>query len=434
MIELWFLFCDDVVDWRDRRRRLAQGHRRGMRELDAQIPHKDSVYEYYIDPKKKGWVALGGEAQRPWRRRPTSPSTRSSCPPSTRRATRTSSPTSHGAAERHVLLTGDVGVGKTSIVVSTLATPRCSRATRSTSRSSSTDLNFSAQTQVHARVGRRSRRASRSAPRTPSRRRAARSSHLHRRLQHAREGDLRRAAAARDPAPVDAVRVLVRPQEADGQRFIKDTQLVAAMGHPGGGRTVISARTLHKFHVLNMTFPDRTQLIKRIFGTLITSHLADLRRGHQALGDMMTNATIEMYSALDRPAADARQAALHLQPPRHLARLPGRAAVAEDYFDTRDAMIRLWATRRMPRLRRPAHQQRPTASTSTRSSTRSSPRTFQTDVQAPLQGRRRCTPLATSCARCARASAPYEELADRRRSRRSWRRSSRTTTWSRACR
>lgn len=56
-------------------------------------------------------------------------------------------------------------------------------------------------------------------------------------------------------------------------RYIRDAQLVAAMGHPGGGRTQISARVLHWFHVLNMSFPDRSQLT-RIFGTFIHSHLA----------------------------------------------------------------------------------------------------------------------------------------------------------------
>ena len=27
-----------------------------LRELDSQIPHKDSVYEYYVDPKKRAWA------------------------------------------------------------------------------------------------------------------------------------------------------------------------------------------------------------------------------------------------------------------------------------------------------------------------------------------------------------------------------------------
>ena len=29
-----------------------------LRELDSQIPHKDSVYEYYVDPKKRAWARM----------------------------------------------------------------------------------------------------------------------------------------------------------------------------------------------------------------------------------------------------------------------------------------------------------------------------------------------------------------------------------------
>ena len=76
------------------------------------------------------------------------------------------------------------------------------------------------------------------------------------------------------------------------QRFIKDAQLMAAMGHPGGGRTSISPRVLHWFHVLNMTFPDRTQLT-RIFGTLINSHLTTFDDEIKSTGDIMTAATID---------------------------------------------------------------------------------------------------------------------------------------------
>ena len=76
------------------------------------------------------------------------------------------------------------------------------------------------------------------------------------------------------------------------QRFVKDVQLIAGMGHPGGGRTNISMRVLHWFHVLNMTFPDRTQLT-RIFGTLINSHLTTFDDEIKSTGDIMTAATID---------------------------------------------------------------------------------------------------------------------------------------------
>lgn len=49
--------------------------------------------------------------------------------------------------------------------------------------------------------------------------------------------------------------------------------LLGAMGPPGGGRTVISERFQSCFNVINMTFPDETQ-VTRIFDTMLHQHIA----------------------------------------------------------------------------------------------------------------------------------------------------------------
>jgi dynein heavy chain len=69
------------------------------------------------------------------------------------------------------------------------------------------------------------------------------------------------------------------------------------MGPPGGGRSVISSRLLSRFNVVNVTFPSETQ-IDRIFGTLINQKLQDFDEELKPLGDLMTQATIEMYPFL----------------------------------------------------------------------------------------------------------------------------------------
>jgi len=126
-------------------------------------------------------------------------------------------------------------------------------------------------------------------------------------------------------------------------RFIKDVKLCAGMGHPGGGRTTISKRTLHKFHVLNMTFPDRSQL-SRIFGTLANSHLSSFDEDVKPAGDMMTNATIDLYQRLSNellPTPDKPHYTFNL---RDISRVfQGVLQAEKNYFDTRDSIIRLWA-------------------------------------------------------------------------------------------
>lgn len=71
--------------------------------------------------------------------------------------------------------------------------------------------------------------------------------------------------------------------------------LLAAMGPPGGGRMVISRRLQSRFNLINMTFPQESQ-IKRIFGTMINQKLQDFDEDVKPLGDVMTNATIEIYN------------------------------------------------------------------------------------------------------------------------------------------
>ena len=56
MIELWFQFCllwsvCAAVD-EDGRKKIDNY----IRELEGTFPNKDTVYEYYVDPKSKTWV------------------------------------------------------------------------------------------------------------------------------------------------------------------------------------------------------------------------------------------------------------------------------------------------------------------------------------------------------------------------------------------
>lgn len=48
-------------------------------------------------------------------------------------------------------------------------------------------------------------------------------------------------------------------------------QLIAAMGPPGGGRTVITERLQSRFNVLNFTFPDDKET-QFIFEQILNSH------------------------------------------------------------------------------------------------------------------------------------------------------------------
>lgn len=59
--------------------------------------------------------------------------------------------------------------------------------------------------------------------------------------------------------------------------------ILAAMGPPGGGRTVISDRLLSKFNVINMTFPE-DQVILRIFDTMLHQHMVTFDEDAKRIG------------------------------------------------------------------------------------------------------------------------------------------------------
>jgi dynein heavy chain len=55
-------------------------------------------------------------------------------------------------------------------------------------------------------------------------------------------------------------------------KYILDMQLLAAMGPPGGGRSVISQRFQSRFHIINCAAPEQTEL-QRIFECILSSRL-----------------------------------------------------------------------------------------------------------------------------------------------------------------
>ena len=236
-------------------------------------------------------------------------------------------------AERHTLITGDVGVGKTSVVFNALYSLDESFVF--------SNLNFSAQTSsvrvsegIESRVEKRTKDTF--AP--PGGKKL---------IVFIDDFNMPEKEIFGAQPPLEILRQWMQYEfwydlKKQTQRFIKDVKLLAGMGHPGGGRTMISKRTLHKFHVLNMTFPDRSQLI-RIFGTLINSHLAAFDDDIRPTGDMMTVATLEVYQKLSAellPTPDKPHYIFNL---RDISRVfQGVMLSQKPCFDTRDIVIRLW--------------------------------------------------------------------------------------------
>ncbi|KAM7351793.1 dynein heavy chain 2, axonemal kl-2 isoform 2-T2 [Cochliomyia hominivorax] len=76
--------------------------------------------------------------------------------------------------------------------------------------------------------------------------------------------------------------------------YVLNTLLMAAMGPPGGGRQVISSRTMSRFFLLNMTFPT-DDIVSRIFGTMIKQKLQNFSNEVRELWEPITEASLQLY-------------------------------------------------------------------------------------------------------------------------------------------
>ncbi|GCB81694.1 hypothetical protein scyTo_0022552, partial [Scyliorhinus torazame] len=122
----------------------------------------------------------------------------------------------------------------------------------------------------------------------------------------------------------------------------QDMFLMGAMGPPGGGRTVISARLQSRFNLINMTFPATSQ-IKRIFSTLINQKLQDFDEQMKPIGNVITDATIELYNGVVQKFLPTPTKIHYLFNLRDISKIfQGMLRVHKDYHDTKISISRLW--------------------------------------------------------------------------------------------
>ncbi|XP_033636218.1 dynein heavy chain 2, axonemal-like isoform X2 [Asterias rubens] len=333
MIELWFLFCliwsvCSAVD-EDGRKKLDNY----IREIEGTFPNKDTVYEYYVDPKNKNWAHWEDKLRSGWRYPATAPFYKIMVP--TVDTVRYNFLVSAlMSTVQPVLLVGPVGTGKTSIAQSV-----CSKL--DTSKYSVLTINMSAQTSsnnvqeiIESKVEKRTKGV------------------------YVPVGGKKLLTLMDDfnmPAkdtfgsqpPLELIKLWIDygfwyDRLKQTTKHIKDMQLLAAMGPPGGGRMVISPRLQSRFNLINMTFPSDSQ-IKRIFGTMINQKLQDFEEDVKPVGDIMTQATLEIYQAIVQRFLPTPAKIHYLFNLRDISKVfQGLLRAHKDFHDTKGSITRLW--------------------------------------------------------------------------------------------
>jgi len=333
MTEKWFVFC---VIWsvmaavdEDGRAKL-DGF---LRDIEAQFPPAQQVYDYFVDPKKRDWELW--ETKVPAWRPLKGMSFSKMIVPTVDTVRNGFVLSSLVGAKRHALVVGNTGTGKTVLVQGQLAGLPDTHAQMT--------MNFSAATRsdttqgiVEAYMEKRSK--DKMGP--------VGGKQL---VVFIDDFNMPKKVSAESPfqPPLELLRQWMDyggwyDRQKCAWRFILDTQLIAAMAPPSGGRAVISPRTQSRFHLVNCTFPSAAQVI-RIFDSILAPKFAEFDNEVKNLGRAVAQASLAVYSDVIEQFLPTPEKFHYLFNLRDVAKVVQGVLQADRlYFDAKDDILRLW--------------------------------------------------------------------------------------------
>ncbi|KAJ3024564.1 UNVERIFIED_CONTAM: Dynein heavy chain 2, axonemal [Siphonaria sp. JEL0065] len=332
MIELWFLYS---VIW-SLGGTLTEESRKTfdmfLREIEGQFPSKDTVYEYLVDKQNKSWAAWEDKLPTGWRYQPGTPFYKIFVPTvdTIRNEFVVQSLVNKKAP---LLLVGDVGTGKTSLITSVLANLDSSRSVLNINMSAQTSSN-GVQSILESKVEKRTKNIF-----VPIGGKQL--------VAFIDDFNMPMKDTFFSQPPLELIRHwmdygFVYDRQKQTVKFINDILVIAAMGPPGGGRQKISPRIQSRFNVINMTFPKEVSLHK-IFGSILNQKLQDFEEDVKPLGDVITQATIEIYNTVIAQLLPTPAKIHYLFNLRDISKVfQGLLRANKDYYDSRDSLTKLW--------------------------------------------------------------------------------------------
>ncbi|KAG4103981.1 dynein heavy chain and region D6 of dynein motor-domain-containing protein [Neocallimastix lanati (nom. inval.)] len=303
-----------------------------IRELEGQFPSKDTVFEYVVDKQSRTWVSWEEKLPSGWKYSTSIPFYKILVPTIDtirnefilRNIIQNNIP---------VLVVGDVGIGKTSIVQNLLSSMEETYTILNINMSARTSSN-NIQNIFESKIEKRTKNVF--IPQGGK--------HL---ITFIDDFNLPKKDEFGSQPPLEFIRHWMDygfwyDRQKQLIKYVNDISIIAAMGPPGGGRNVISNRTLSHFFMLNMTFPQESSL-KRIYGTLVNQKYQDFEEEVKPLGDIMTNATIEIYQAIVTQLLPTPTKIHYLFNLRDISKVfQGLLRANKEYFDSKESIMKLW--------------------------------------------------------------------------------------------
>ncbi|XP_028725159.1 dynein heavy chain 2, axonemal [Peromyscus leucopus] len=333
MVEMTFVFsmiwsvCASVDE--DGRKKIDSY----LREIEGSFPNKDTVYEYYVNPKMRTWTSFEEKLPKSWRYPPNAPFYKIMVP--TVDTVRYNYLVSTLVANQNpVLLVGPVGTGKTSIAQSVLQSlPSGQWSVLIVNMSAQTTSN-NVQSIIESRVEKRTKGVY-----VPFGGKSM--------ITFMDDLNMPAKDMFGSQPPLELIRLWIDygfwyDRMKQSIKHIRDMFLMAAMGPPGGGRTVISPRLQSRFNIINMTFPTESQII-RIFGTMINQKLQDFEEEVKPIGNVVTEATLDVYNTVVQRFLPTPAKIHYLFNLRDISKVfQGMLRANKDFHDTKASITRLW--------------------------------------------------------------------------------------------
>jgi len=335
LCEKWFTFC---LTWSMGATATEAGRRKVdecIRNVEAQYPPMQSVYEYFVDPKTKDFKLWEDKVSSSWRPPRDMGCDLSSVIVPTVDTLRNSFVLSQLIHTRcHVLCTGNTGTGKSVLVQQQLGLlPKDKFQTQTMYFSAATS---SVVTQ-DILEGVLERRAKDKLGPTAGRKLVTFVDDL----------NMPKKDLFGSQPPLELLRQWIDyggwyDRQKQTWRYILDMQLVAAMGPPGGGRSKISERLQTRFNVLNFTFPAEAQ-VRRVFECILAPKLSEFEDEIKPMAPAVVAATVSLFHAVEHTFLPTPQKCHYLFNMRDISKVvQGMLQADRDFFDSRESLLRLW--------------------------------------------------------------------------------------------
>lgn len=123
---------------------------------------------------------------------------------------------------------------------------------------------------------------------------------------------------------------------------VQKTQFIAANAPPGGGRSVVTARLLRHFHLINVPDLSRPTMM-RIFSSILEGFLQSFPESFQELADPLVNGTLTVYQDIQKVLLPTPSKSHYTFNLRDLAKvIQGILMVEPKNVPDKSALLRLW--------------------------------------------------------------------------------------------